>query len=59
MSTPELDGWTRVQDRTPAPPIEDVLGLVSAELLKDLPHPYGTDPAGSSRPLPPPRAMTD
>lgn len=57
---PELDGWRTVQDWTPAPPLEDdVLGLVSAELLEDLHHSYGTDPAGGSRPLPPPRAMTD
>lgn len=59
MSTPELDGWTRLQDWTPTSPIEDALGLVSAELLEDLHHSYGTDPAGGSRPLPPPRAMTD
>lgn len=41
--TQSEDAWVTVQDRTPASPIEDVLGLVSAELLEDLPHPYGTD----------------
>lgn len=35
--------WVTVQDWTPAPLFEDVLGLVSAELLEDLPRPYGTD----------------
>lgn len=57
--TQSEDAWITVQDWTPAPPIEDALGLVSAELLEDLHHSYGTDPAGGSRPLPPPRAMTD
>ena len=43
----DADGFGRVQPWTPTPPIEEVWaasgrGVVSAELLKDLPRPYGT-----------------
>lgn len=42
IETHNEDTWITVQDWTPTPPLEDVLGLVSAELLEDMPRPYGT-----------------
>ena len=43
----DADGFGRVQPWTPTPPIEEVWaasgrGVVSAELLENLPRPYGT-----------------